>query len=158
MSESNPNHQTFVVKVDYAPMSYEQLRRRFSGHVHDGYAHVNMRTYHTAKDIALDERETVFEYLCCGTHANADDAHDLINQSGCRPARFEELIGFVWAYPAEAVKHPIVALGSYAFMGDDDIYVPCVRVDPERGLGLGLWYVGFPRTFPPDLRLLVVRT
>jgi len=143
----------FVVPVTYIQPEFAELQRRFPEGVHQGYARTKQHLYR--KNADLTDREVTFEYMVLGRQANADDAHAEIIRLGFRPALYEELLCFALAHPEERMKHEVIALGSLTFLDDDDIYVPCLIHRKDQVLGL--WYIGFYKTFPPELRYLVVR-
>lgn len=150
--------QTFSAPVTYVQPDFEELKRRFQGHVNPGYGH-DGRSWFDPSDryeyVSRENREVAFEYVHMGiNHTSFGDVIKEMQKRGLRPALYEELLCFAEKYPDEQRKYPIVALGSKVCMAGCCIIVPSL-VDDRGARGLDAWWIAYG--FRDTARFLAVR-
>lgn len=140
----------YRARIEYIQPGYSEIKRRFPGQLDSNFSHLRFQPSRECQGLATETREIEFELI----HLSTSVVGSLftLSRQGMRHAMYEELLGFVETYPAEQLKYPILARGSYTIVVGEQ-YVPYAYCD-DTGRTLGLRWSGVHKSTD---RLLAVR-
>lgn len=146
------DQRSYRAKIEYTQPGYSEIKRRFPGQLDSNFSHLRFQPSRECQDLSTETREIEFELIQLYILEPTEAEPFSLSGRGMRYAMYEELLGFVESYPAEQLKYPILARGSYAIVVGER-YVPYAYCD-STGRTLGLRWSG---VYKSTDRLLVVR-